>query len=215
MIHRLLNTPLHINEYNDELNIIKHIAIANGYKPNIIDQLIHKHKNKNKNMIHNSNIDTNIKFAAANYTNILPDTLLYEFKKLNINVSFRTNNNIYKFLQNHHHVDTFHSKSGIYKITCNDCDMIYIGQTGRTFLQRYKEHLPTKKNLLKLKSNYAKHIIDNRHKYSDINTNMQVIKFCNKGKYMNAYEEFYIYKQYKENPQILLNDQLKMSSFGG
>ena len=41
---------------------------------------------------------------------------------------------------------------------------------------------------------------------------MQVIKFCNKGKYMNAYEEFYIYKQYKENPQILLNDQLKFPS---
>ena len=34
------------------------------------------------------------------------------------------------------------NKSGIYKlsINCSNCDTIYIGQTGRSFKKRYKEH---------------------------------------------------------------------------
>lgn len=36
----------------------------------------------------------------------------------------------------------------LYKIKCNDCDSYYIGQTGRTFQERYKEHT---KSIYKLK----------------------------------------------------------------
>ena len=36
------------------------------------------------------------------------------------------------------------NKTGIYKLTCNNCDEIYIGQTGRPFKERFSEHLPTK-----------------------------------------------------------------------
>ena len=41
-IHRLINTPLNHSDYLYEINIIKNIAINNGYNPNIIDKLIQK-----------------------------------------------------------------------------------------------------------------------------------------------------------------------------
>ena len=88
---------------------------------------------------------------------------------------------------------------------------MYIGQTGRPFIERFKEHEPTK-NLDSIKSNYAKHIIDNDHFYTNIKHNMKLIKPCKKGKSMNAYEEFFIYKEFKNNHRNMLNDQLKYSS---
>ena len=101
--------------------------------------------------------------------------------------------------------------TGIYKITCNSCDKFYLGQTGRPLIERFKEHLPTK-NLDNLKSNYARHIIDNNHKYTSIEENMQLIRYCKKGKFMSAIEEFEIYKQTKKDPDKLLNDQLNFNS---
>ena len=32
------------------------------------------------------------------------------------------------------------NKSDVYKLNCNDCDAVYIGQTGRSFKKRHKEH---------------------------------------------------------------------------
>ena len=46
-------------------------------------------------------------------------------------------------------------RTGVYKMICDDCDMHYIGQTGRVFFERYKEHLPTSISNIN-KSNYAK-----------------------------------------------------------
>ena len=42
-IHRLLMIPLN-NDFECELNIIKHIALANGYESQMIDNILRKHK---------------------------------------------------------------------------------------------------------------------------------------------------------------------------
>ena len=34
-------------------------------------------------------------------------------------------------------------KTGIYKLNSNNCDMFYLGQTGRLFHKRFNKHLPT------------------------------------------------------------------------
>ena len=36
--------------------------------------------------------------------------------------------------------------SGVYKINCEKCDMVYIGETGRTFKTRINEHEKSMKN---------------------------------------------------------------------
>ena len=39
MLHRLTKTPLSKQDYTDELNTIKYIAMKNGYNPNLINKM--------------------------------------------------------------------------------------------------------------------------------------------------------------------------------
>ena len=43
-IHRLLTVPLDDNDFRDELNVIKYIAVANGYNSLTIDKLLDVYK---------------------------------------------------------------------------------------------------------------------------------------------------------------------------
>ena len=95
---------------------------------------------------------------------------------------------------------------------CNDCPAFYIGQTGREFHIRYKEHLPKIKTTSDQKSNFAQHLVSNNHNYTDFETNLEVIHVCNKGRYLNALEEYEIYKHIQIDPDNVLNDQLKFKS---
>ena len=97
------------------------------------------------------------------------------------------------------HVPT-KTRTGIYKLICDDCDCYYVGQTGRPFIKRFKEHTPHKSisknigSLDNIKSNYARHLIDNNHSYKCFDTNFIPLHFCDKGLRMNALEEFEIYR---------------------
>jgi hypothetical protein len=65
--------------------------------------------------------------------------------------------------------------------------MKYIGQTGRTFNTRYKEHIY---NIKSNNSNtgYSRHILDNGHSYGTMEDTMDVIRIGSKGKYLNTRE---------------------------
>ena len=72
MVHRLLSLPLSTEDHKNEVDIIKHIAIANGYKSNIIDKIINKKQNR---LI---NIDVpkeKVKYIAIEYGKMLHHTL--------------------------------------------------------------------------------------------------------------------------------------------
>ena len=43
LAHRLVNIPMNTEDYNDEVNTVKHIAIKNGYKSEMVDKIIYKH----------------------------------------------------------------------------------------------------------------------------------------------------------------------------
>ena len=205
-VHRLLTVPLNENNYNNEIHTLKHIAIVNGYNSNIIDKLINKHKNfKSK---------PESEYISATYGNHTPFILVNTFRKFNYQISFRTNNKLLKLLNKRPPIP-LNKKSGIYKITCDDCDCFYIGQTGRSFVARFPEHLPPKNPrtpiiLDKVKSNFARHIIDKNHSCTSLMNNLTPIHICDKGNIMNALEEYEIYKVFKNKEQknFILNDQL-------
>jgi len=88
-----------INDYKEEINIIKSIALSNGYNTNIIDKLIIKHKNNINTRLSPINENNNKTYIAGNYTNNVPNILKSELSKININVMFRTNNNISKIIK--------------------------------------------------------------------------------------------------------------------
>ena len=98
--------------------------------------------------------------------------------------------------------------SGAYKLTCPDCNMAYIGQTGRNFNERYKEH----KNAFKTNShtsNYAKHILEQSHTFGPIHQTMQILQFQDKGTHLNTIERFFIYAEVLKNTH--LNDEHSIS----
>lgn len=211
MVYRLLNVPLSDNNYNKELNIIKHIAIANGYKSNMIDRLIAKKKNKRP-------VDNNLqkekkKYVCVEYSHSIQHTLTKELKKHDIQLAFRTNNKTINKLNVSSGVVDKGEKSGVYKINCASCPSYYIGKTGRSFKTRYKEHHPFPR-ADKQKSSFAQHLVDKNHDMNDLNTGLEILHTSKKGNRLDTLEEYEIYKAYTENnlDDIILNDKLQYKS---
>jgi hypothetical protein len=78
-----------------------------------------------------------------------------------------------------------------------DCLQYYIGQTGRSFNIRYKEHIRDIKNNND-NTGYAHHIINNKHKYGNIQNTMKILHITQKGRFMNTIEKYHIYKANQE-----------------
>ena len=94
---------------------------------------------------------------------------------------------------------------------CSSCGKFYIGQTGRSLGKRYKEHLPGR-NLAKITSHFARHLVYTNHDYVNFETNCTPLHICGKGQAMNTLEEYEIYKAYKLHPNNILNDKLRFTT---
>jgi hypothetical protein len=59
-----------------------------------------------------------------------------------------------------------YEQTGIYKLTCAECNKAYIGQTGRTLEIRYEEHI---RSIMYNRddSGFATHILNNAHCYGE------------------------------------------------
>lgn len=91
-------------------------------------------------------------------------------------------------------------------MNCNDCSKFYIGQTGRQFYTRYKEHIPTLKN--NKHSTFAEHLINTLHTTTNITQNMEILHITQKGRKLDTLEQFEIYKNTITHKDDILNDQL-------
>jgi hypothetical protein len=82
-----------------------------------------------------------------------------------------------------------------------DCPLKYIGQMGRTFKTKYKEHRQAIRNN---NSNlgYWKHILNTGHTYGSVTNTMKALKTQRKGKHLNTLERYYIYKMRKTGIQM-------------
>jgi hypothetical protein len=81
---------------------------------------------------------------------------------------------------------------------CVDCPKKYIGQMGRAFNTRYKEHI------YDIRSNnsntgYASHILNTDHTYGPMDDIMEIMETGKKGKYLNTLKKYHIHRISKEN----------------
>jgi hypothetical protein len=99
------------------------------------------------------------------------------FRNTTVKTAYRTRNTIKRFLQAKLQIEhgIKYSMPGVYKLKCSDCHLQYIGQTGSSFLTRYKEHIRAIK-YNKESSGYAQRILNTRHSYGKIEYNMDIIK---------------------------------------
>jgi hypothetical protein len=126
------------------------------------------------------------------------------FKNANVGIAFKTNNTTKKPLKtkkrqkpNNGHIQ----KRGVYQLKCNKCLLRYIGQTGRTFKDQYREYIQAVRTN-KHTSKYAQHILDTGHAYGTIEETMDIIQTTKKGHILNTLEQFYIYKLSEKKLQM-------------
>jgi hypothetical protein len=77
---------------------------------------------------------------------------------------------------------------------CMDCPLKYIGQTGRTFNSKYKEHIHD------IRTNNS----NTGYTYGTITDTMEIMKTERKGRYLNTLERYHIYEISKDN--LHMND---------
>jgi hypothetical protein len=80
-----------------------------------------------------------------------------------------------------------YTQSGVYKLTCPDCNKAYVGQTGRNFLARFNEHKAAFRTNSQ-NSNFAKHLVEHTHSFGPIQDTMQILQRQNKQTYLNTIE---------------------------
>jgi hypothetical protein len=94
-----------------------------------------------------------------------------------------------------------YKKSGVYQLTCSECSKKYIGQTGWLFHIRYKEHAREYRYYTK-KSNYAKHLLNNRRTLCSMEECMTILHTTVKGPMLNTLKKFCIYKETLNSTQL-------------
>jgi hypothetical protein len=77
--------------------------------------------------------------------------------------------------------ENIYNNSGIYQLKCLDCPKKYIGQTGRTFKTRYKEHLQAIRNN-QPGTGYSRHILDFGHTCGNIKKTLTILRKAKNGK---------------------------------
>ena len=183
------------------MNTIKYIAQENGYNPNIIDNIIRKIKqrvNKQKNT-QNTTPQEHKKYITLTYENKNTHKIASSFRKQKYNVAYRTENTLQRHLNTQTTQANKYNQTGVYKLTCNGCDKFYIGQTGRSFQTRYKEHITAITKGYNT-STYAEHITNANHTYNNINTDMEILHNQPKNQKLNTLEQYEIYRHTNHTP---------------
>ena len=205
MLFRLINVPLSNQDYKEELDTILQIAEANGYaRHNILKLLNKKEQNKLLRVFYtpgNETCNKNLPYIRmAFYEGV--STKIAKILKDSHKVAYYTTNNIKKSLFNaKDKVDTF-EKSGVYELSCGDCDAIYIGQTGRNFQIRTEEHFRHWQNKNKNKSNFADHLLESNHSFDPI-INTKILHTVSKSKHLSTLETFEIQQATKKRKNVV------------
>lgn len=210
MVHRLLKIPLKPAEIKKELDILKQIAVANGYNDNVVMKTYKKLKNKftHKNTKNKKGSNNEkVKYVSMTYKGNLSDKIEYKFRKAGVKLAFRTCNTLkLRLRHNLNHQKNDYNRSGVYRLKCNDCECFYIGQTGRSFTTRFREHTYSQN-----KTAFGAHLKDSKHNVGNIEHNMEILHKTVKGRKLDLLENIHIYSNNKKAPDKILNDQLEFS----
>jgi len=100
----------------------------------------------------------------------------------------KTENTIGKLLTNNRNINpNIINKSGIYQLTCQDCNGKYIGQRGGPFHIRFQEHFHEYKHG-NGKSKFAHHLLDNKHSIDSMEDIMEFLHIKSKVRMINTLE---------------------------
>jgi len=188
-ISRMLSLPLKATQQKREWETILHIAQQNGFPPAMIHKQRHQIEHKAK---HISPQDRkNEKWATFTYISQQIRKITNLFSNTNIRIAYKCRNTIANRIKPPRDHTQPHNKWGIYQLTCNACNLSYVGQTSRSLSIRYKEHIRYIRSN-NPQSAYALYILQNRHEYGPVNNTMTLIKHINNRSLLLPYEQYHI-----------------------
>jgi len=199
-IERMPNPPLKTVQQKREWSTILHISQQNGFPPTVIHKLRHQIEHKTKHTTpHDSK---NKKWATFTYISPQIRKVTNIFRNTNIGVAYKchyTIANMIKPPRDHHTLP--HGKWGIYQLTCNTCNLLYVGQTSHTLNIRFQEHMRYIR-YNNPQSAYTLHILQNQHEYSQMNSTITLLKPLNNPSLLLPYEQYYIQSLHHEGKLI-------------
>lgn len=211
MIHRLVSLPLNKDDFQYELSVIRTIAYNNGYEPKLVDKLLQKKQQK----IATRAIYSGIAEKTPNNTKYVRIPFLgkksYKFSRLlkpECQPVFYTKRSLKSLLFNNKDIISADTRSGVYRLECGVCEATYIGQTGRKFSTRLKEHARVW-HTGKGESAFGEHLHTENHTF-DPGSNFFMLHFCDKGRKLDALEALEINKR-RNNP-LLLNEKTDLNN---
>jgi hypothetical protein len=200
LINGITTYPITHSILNVESQIINHLLKSNGYKHLKTNDLIQKKEKR----VQKENINqTHRKWANFTYVGNETKFITKLFREYNIGIAYRTNNTIENLLNRENKMYNKFDQCGIYEFKCNTCPKVYIGQTGRNFKTRFKEHIQDIRNN-RTKTGYSQYIINTGHEYGNIENTLNILNVEKKGPFLNTLEKFHIYK--KQKTDNLLNE---------
>ena len=198
LFHRALDIPMSHKELHKEINTIIQIGTNNGYNKDFMMGILNKIKHKNLlNKIY-PNVRNKQFYVSIPYNKTYARMIKPILQKHDLQLSFKPGNNILNILTNNKSKIPDLEKSGVYKLSCNNCPKFYIGQSGRSLKERFKEHANTNR------SKMSNHLTETGHK---INQNsMILIHNANKSRRLNLLEEMEIMRYLKTDGDNVLNE---------
>ncbi|PNF21350.1 hypothetical protein B7P43_G18081 [Cryptotermes secundus] len=205
LIDRVHNYPITRVAKDNEMETINNILINNKYNTDIITKLTTN--NRKQNIAKQQNITedseeqkTKTKWATFTYIGKETRNITKLFRDTKLKIAFRTKNNLQHILKSRPEINKYNN-SGIYSMKCLDCPKEYIGQTGRKFNTRYKEHIHDIRHN-NSNTGYSEHILNTGHAYGTIENTMDIIATGRKGQYLNTLENYHIYRTTKKNTHM-------------
>lgn len=210
----------HESFHTQNLNIIRKILFLNHYPK----QLIEKHiqiriaqiKSKENNSLVSDSQEKVKEFSSFNtfvipYFGTISKTIQSMLRKFNIHTIFRTPFKMDSIITiGKDHLDKFDKKGVVYKLTCKECKMTYVGQTGRLLNTRVEEH----KNNFNRNSYY--HSVLSKHKKEfvghDFDWENVEILHCESNEIKREFMEMLYIKKEKELAINLKTDLTKLNN---
>lgn len=194
MINRAIKIPLTSKRFHNEIYYIKNIAKFNGFDPKVVDNILRKQRLRYDRKLSTTlqMEDRKCSYISLPFDNRLTKGLDSIFNIVNRKVAYKSQNKLKNVLGNPKDKIPMLEKSGIYEIGCNGCDKVYLGQTKRKIITRFKEHLAHIKYDRPEKSSVAEHILLNNHDLDLLN--VRLVKNVTSKKLLNSYESICINK---------------------
>lgn len=173
MICNLVDNAIKLSDrkfHNKNIKIVKHILAANSYPKNLVEKHVKKRINKlNSDRDQNNN---NCNTPINNRNNALPrisipyikpcyNRISNALKQMQIRTIPKINRNLSHVIKKgKDKSEKAKQNNVVYKLNCNDCDVVYVGQSKRAISVRVDEHKKSKNSVI------YEHNTTNKHNFN-------------------------------------------------